>query len=86
MSAFQRRESGTNSAHPAFGMCTSPDTFRRHLNTRYFQQVFQPQIRLVRVHKLHLLTYLLMLSLPLDAVSVITAVLLLYHTKLNHTV
>ena len=59
-----------NSLPPAFRMCTSPDTFRRHLKTHYFQQAFQIQsayrlplasqmrllLTIVRVYKLYLLT------------------------------
>ena len=35
-----------NSFLPALRMCTGPDTFRRHLKTHYFQQIFQSAWRL----------------------------------------
>jgi len=34
---------------PALQMCTSPDTFCRHLKTHYFQQAFQSTSRLSSV-------------------------------------
>jgi len=61
----------SNSLPPALRMCTIPDTFRRHLKTHCFQQpsnplnafLLAPLIRLLltimRVYKLHLLTFLL---------------------------
>ena len=69
-SASQPLKSRTLSLPLSLRTCTSPNTFRRHLKTRYCQQAFQSTyplsscasdsalLTIVRVYKLYLLPYL----------------------------